>query len=226
MVSLSLLHSHLEIAILINNRTATRLVGSPRWPGRAWVDELTSVTRRKHLQLSMHLCGEPVRQLLTGELDWSGLTSLVHVAQRVQINTHAEPHISTVSMLRSLQEGADIVRRDIDRQFIFQWDQVNNHLVYMPHHYDHNVAVLFDYSHGAGILPGMWPDYMDDLPCGYAGGLGPDNLAEQLPLIQDASAGNDFWIDMETRVRTDDGSRLDLVKVQRALELTAPLIGK
>jgi hypothetical protein len=97
---------------------------------------------------------------------------------------------------------------------------------------------------GAGILPREWPKpiYLDVHPgddgCGvqqhryhgYAGGLGPDNLAEQIPLILAAAAGNEhtaegrIWIDMETRVRSSDDRTFDLAKVRRCLEIAAPYV--
>jgi hypothetical protein len=79
------------------------------------------------------------------------------------------------------------------------------------------VSWLFDASGGRGKLPEAWPAAPRTLSgvgkppvVGYAGGLSPHNIAEQLPLISAAAGDSPYWIDMESGVRTDD--RFDLVK--------------
>jgi hypothetical protein len=68
---------------------------------------------------------------------------------------------------------------------------------------------------------------------GYAGGLGPDNLEEQIPRILEAASykgfskeiqEGDIWIDMETKVRSDQDRQFDLEKVEHCLEIAAPHI--
>ncbi len=109
------------------------------------------------------------------------------------------------------------------KEFIFQWDGVNDHMAHAAHAYGVKTAALFDTSGGAGILPADWPEPTKQFWCGYAGGLGPDNVAEQVEKINQTCNGL-FWIDMERRVRTDDDSALDMAKVRKVLELCAPLI--
>lgn len=55
---------------------------------------------------------------------------------------------------------------------------------------------LFDTSSGFGILPEKWPELLPELYCGYAGGLGPDNLQEQLEKIESVIGDNEIWVDM------------------------------
>ena len=62
-----------------------------------------------------------------------------------------------------------------------------------------------------------WPCPDLKLPCGYAGGLGPDNVVQQLRMILTV-CDVPFWIDMERRVRIDDDSRLDMLKVRKVLQ--------
>ena len=58
---------------------------------------------------------------------------------------------------------------------------------------------------------------------GYAGGIGPDNVALTIAEIREANGGQPpAWIDMESRVR-DSGNRLDLGAVQAVLETVAAL---
>lgn len=67
------------------------------------------------------------------------------------------------------------------------------------------------------ILPESWPRPKPEFPCGYAGGLGPDNVIEQIQQIETV-CGVHYWIDMERNVRTPDDGELDMDKVRRVLE--------
>ena len=85
-----------------------------------------------------------------------------------------------------------------------------------------STSVLFDSSGGKGREPEQWPAAQNDIRCGYAGGLGPDNLRRHLGLL-DGTAGNpSIWVDMESGVRSEDVQALDLDKVKRCLEIAAP----
>lgn len=55
------------------------------------------------------------------------------------------------------------------------------------------------------------------MKCGYAGGLSPDNIAEQLDLIDAAAGDVDYWVDAETHVRTEEV--FDVEKCYRFLEV-------
>jgi hypothetical protein len=224
LLSLSREYPFVEWGILVSARSE----GSYRFPSRNWINELVCevnhlVRSANPIKLSMHICGRWVRQMFVGELDWLTLPSIVEVSQRIQINTHAERHTLTTGMIQSLDEGKSISIHDAP-QFIFQWDGVNNLFVYAAKAYGLNVAALFDTSGGAGQLPDAWPEPAKEFPCGYAGGLGPDNVEAQLRIIEQRCADRDFWIDMESRVRTEDDSRLDLDKVRAVLEICQPYV--
>jgi phosphoribosylanthranilate isomerase len=59
---------------------------------------------------------------------------------------------------------------------------------------------------------------------GFAGGLGPDNIAELARYVTESMGDSDgpTWLDMESGVRTDD--RLDLAKVRAVLEICSKTI--
>lgn len=84
------------------------------------------------------------------------------------------------------------------------------------------VEALFDESKGRGALPVAWRESLPGIPCGYAGGLSPENVAAQMPAIARAARALGCWIDMETGVRT--GERFDLAKCVQVLERARPWI--
>ncbi len=187
-----------------------------RFPSRPWVERFCHRAAVPGVAVSMHVCGSWVRQMLRGQLEWNALPEVRIVADRVQINTHAEEHITTVSAL-------DWMAAKGNKQFIVQLDAVNDHFFDAAVVRKLNVAGLFDRSHGAGVLPESWPALRHaEIYHGFAGGLSPDNVVAQIAKITDTVTGSlPFWIDMEGRVRTDEV--FDLSKVRRVLELCAPL---
>ena len=59
---------------------------------------------------------------------------------------------------------------------------------------------------------------------GYAGGLGPSNLAAELERINKAASDQAIWIDMETHIRSNADLTFDLNKAVKCLELSLPWI--
>jgi len=173
----------------------------------------------------MHICGRLVRQILVGETP-QDLWTFFDAFQRAQLNFHAEDVEWDTNKLRSaLEDFSD----DGQREFIFQID--GNHgedilrETIKDDSFDVSCVPLFDLSHGAGVLAAEWPSPL--FRCtyhGYAGGLGPDNLAEQIPLIGKAAGETPIWIDMETKVRSDSDRQFDLAKVRQCLEIAKPFI--
>lgn len=184
--------------------------GSARFPSRPWISAFATAVGENMLQASTHLCGRWVRSLLIGELNWNEVPVIARVAQRVQINTHAVIHAVSAEMFRNL----DLLGR---KQFIFQADGVNANHAPACIGKGIDAAILFDTSGGAGEVPGSWPAQHESVPCGYAGGLGPHNVVQQLAKIE-AATTRPYWIDMERRVRVEDDSRLDDVAVVSVLE--------
>lgn len=188
--------------------------GGYRFPSRKWIDEFVQMAGGERFNVSTHVCGRWVRDLLFGDLDWTELPSVIDICQRVQINTHGVPHVSTFKMVANLRQRV--------KEYIFQLDGVNDHLPYAATNFVHTSA-LYDTSAGVGKLPEGWSAPARAFQCGYAGGLSPDNVVEQIKKIQ-AVCRKNFWIDMERRVRTDDDSALDMKKVRKVLELSKPYI--
>ena len=82
-----------------------------------------------------------------------------------------------------------------------------------------NVSVLLDASGGQGIdTPIKVLSYAGKpFKVGYAGGINPENVADKLHYLLTNDEVGDFWIDMESGVRTDDW--FDTDKVRRVLSI-------
>jgi hypothetical protein len=83
--------------------------------------------------------------------------------------------------------------------------------------------VLFDASAGRGLTPRRWPAPLPGVRCGYAGGLGPETIATELPLIEQAADGEPYWIDMESRLRAG-AKDFPLDRARRVLDIVAGFI--
>lgn len=164
---------------------------------------------------AVHLCGKSVRQFVDGDML---IRTLTQPFGRVQLNLLAKRF--SVEDLQALAER--VQRENPGQRLILQMNRANADLC-------HQLAglepfeFLFDSSGGRGVSPTEWPSLaqpsnaaLGGSPCGFAGGLGPDNIAEQFKLIRAAASGQPFWVDMEGRIRSD-GNAFDLDKAEAVL---------
>lgn len=119
----------------------------------------------------------------------------------------------------NFQQGLELLRLKLPRAnpnpFIIQVGK-NGPGAFEPYVQKHRV--LFDASGGRGVETQVWPK-SDGLNCGYAGGLNPTNLRENIFRIFDAAEDQEVWIDVESGVR-DGHDCLDLGKVAAFLDIT------
>lgn len=200
LVEISSFCPSVEWGILVSKSS----MGSPRFPSLGWMKSFYDlVNEADHkVRISLHICGSWVRDICTG--NWTPLFTnigpFLSCVQRVQLNFHSYEHLISNNFVREAKARASIYPWRI----IFQCDGVNDHLVSNTYNDGLNVSPLYDRSGGAGVVPALWPKAMKGFYCGYAGGLGFDNMKEQLPRIQEAANGQKYWIDMETKIRTPD----------------------
>jgi hypothetical protein len=66
-----------------------------------------------------------------------------------------------------------------------------------------NMSVLHDASCGLGIEITHLPEPSGAIPCGYAGGIGPENIEKILGMVAGLEQPNakKVWIDMESSLR-------------------------
>lgn len=216
LVEISEKHPHVEWGILFGSKQS-----KPRYPGTAWLYDLrSSLLPKPTVKLSAHLCSGWVRSLVTGaEFSWSSAYYYISSRfQRIQLNFHGDPHTAHIDLKPMMAR-----RGEWDLRFILQHDGVNDGLQeLMP-----DAALLFDTSGGAGVSPDAWPAPKPDRYCGYAGGLGPQNIIGEIHRIkQVVPEGTKIWLDMERRVRSEDDRIFDLQAVRDVLEKTKDLVGK
>ncbi|MBN9017197.1 MAG: phosphoribosylanthranilate isomerase [Rhizobiales bacterium] len=154
----------------------------PRFPSQQTIARVAA----SGLRLAAHLCGAHTEALRDGEPAHMPL-ALARFA-RIQINSH------TVGVTEASRFGATIGKRCI--------------LPCTGDRFPDAEAVdwLHDLSGGRGLATGAWPPYPGRL-AGYAGGIGPDTAAAVVAAI---GAEGPYWIDMESRIRTDDWLDLEL----------------
>lgn len=198
-----------EFGILMSKLSEGRV----RFPTRSWIERMMKYDLP---QLSGHLCGRWVRDLLEGEgTFWDDMSSVASNFHRIQLNFHALHHQvnSWEKVFQIMKDrGSNMCQ---EPEFIFQLDGVNDKLCSEAINAGLNVSPFFDISGGAGILVEDWPR-MEGW-CGYAGGLSPSNLKEQLRKISQVTEGP-IWIDAETRLRTRNRTLFDIETVRRFLE--------
>ena len=205
-----------EFGILLSKKQQ----GYKRFPSRNWWEELYILWRNKKLALSGHLCGEWVRKLCLGVpsfFEEFGYTW--RMFNRFQLNFHAEHHPV------DNKKFSDLIRQYYHgKPIIFQMDGINEKIFYsLDARWGIAVFPLFDQSGGTGLLPGEWPKQPPNQYCGYAGGLSPDNIQQEMERISKVATGS-IWIDAETLLRSENDMVFDLEKVRRFLEAAKPWV--
>ena len=184
------------------------LKGQGRYPSFGWVEALCSqMPAHPDARFALHVCGTAaVNEFL---LETGDVCRAAALFGRVQINFVATRHDPALVI--------QTIRRKSRQIIITQHNEANASLlpslVGIPNH-----AVLFDASGGRGVSPGAWPTHLPNKTCGYAGGLGPDNLARELPRIEHAAGQDPYWVDMEGKLR-NDADRFDLARGRLCLEI-------
>lgn len=189
--------------------------GTPRFPKIEWIKSFAQQAADADIPVNtaMHLCGNALIGFVNGDAD---IFAAMQGFARIQLNLK----FGAVEGQYDPQVLLDRVRANPQWQFIIQYAKDKQGLLPLlrdiPNH-----AVLFDESAGRGITPDSWDAPLAGHFCGYAGGLNPDNVAQNLGVIAQVAAGHETWIDMETGVRTNDV--FDLDKTRRVLEIASPL---
>jgi N-(5'phosphoribosyl)anthranilate (PRA) isomerase len=200
-LALSVEFPFVEWGILMSESRA----GSPRYPTRRWMiglENLARDLRGKGPRLSAHFCGAVARSALVGDLhDFP----VIERMQRIQLNGY-RPGLPGVAIFARMMPCYEIV---LQVRAEDELQQAATEAARMR-----QGSILFDPSGGRGVEPFKWPWAPSGVRIGYTGGITPDNVDAVVGQV--AVVASDFWIDMESGVRTDD--RFDLSKVRQVLE--------
>ena len=171
-------------------------------------------TMPSNVNLSVHFCGDSVANLLnTEDLEYQLFLLIEKRRGRVQLNFNlSKDKAVNVKLLTTFTA----IHKDVE--IITQGNENNAHLLdEMPHLDNH--AILFDSSGGCGIVCTEWHRPIPNKHCGYAGGIGEENIDNVLNSIEKVVTidGNQvkFWIDMEGSLREVNQNGEDLFNLER-----------
>lgn len=152
------------------------------------------------VRVALHVCGSGVSNLLDGEPVVTELAKFLGSRNgRIQLNFNAR----AVGDTFALHQVRNCIERFSTIEFITQYNEANTH-VWESLKGCKNHSVLFDASGGRGIKASRWETPLLNLRCGYAGGLGPENVALEARKIGALVDNAPFWIDMEGKLRDRD----------------------
>ena len=172
------------------------------------------------LNLSLHVCGSAANDAAFGSYENIHFMTygMLPYFDRIQLNI-ANHRDNPPRVFESLyQQEVIIQQRDLNNLTLFEetlkkWKLGKG-----------TVSVLLDASGGRGIDTPfkVLPNDGKSFKVGYAGGINPDNVGEKLHYLLTKSEVGDFWIDMESGVRTDDW--FDTSKVRHVLAICKEVI--
>ena len=171
--------------------------GTGRFPPREFIHHVLSY-RNSRFKFAAHLIDEYSAKLVETQMTGLEASGDLKGFERVQINSDS-PDLSPKK-----------VRKWADTQGIVPILQCTQAFPA-----DQSVQWLFDPSKGTGTRPASWPAARGTRLVGYAGGIGPDNVAEVVGQI--GQVARNYWIDMASGVRGAD-HRFDLGKCRQVCE--------
>lgn len=189
-----------EFGILFSE---TRTGNENRYPEKRIIHKF----QQSGVRLALHVCGRLSRATFTESYyDLFHRTGGLTWFDRIQLNG-----LSSLTELRrdqlDIPAGTELILQQ-DPKFPLITSRIGSYT-------EGRLSLLMDASGGEGIDT---PFQVADIPgvkVGYAGGINPGNVIRKLEgLLSDGA--KDFWIDMETGVRTNDW--LDLDKVEDILK--------
>ncbi len=223
LIALSRQFSFAEWGILVGSRS-----GVSRFPSGEWCERLTSARQAcldAPIKLSLHVCGRLLRDVIyNGHLSNGGALNLRHFG-RMQLNFHGETIAETDAgrerVLASIKNVYDVVGIP---EVIVQLDGVNDWVLDGLLFRSVKASGLYDRSHGTGLKPDQWPAANRDWKVGYAGGIGPETVVDDVRAILAVAGGKPVWIDMESRLYTN--GQFDLEKCRLVLEACREFVAK
>lgn len=202
-------YPQLEYGLLLSKSNQSK----PEYPSLKKVKEFQS---HKELQLSGHLCGSWVKEMLQGRNPVKeDLGDMLWKFGRVQINVinYLDSEEIPGTKQQKMENFLKVLEKDfVSSEVILQRNSSTQELLeFIRAHSTFPFQVLCDGSWGTGKQPERWPGLFDGVQNGYAGGLGGDDCSQQLEKIEKAVGDAAIWVDAQGKLRI--GGSFDLVKV-------------
>ena len=179
--------------------------------------------RKRILNLALHVCGRAAHDAAVGrwnlidKLTWMNLG----LFDRVQINIANRKDNPEYIFKRAKIAEQEVIIQQRSASDMPVYEATLLKFLFKQDRYNRTFSALLDSSGGQGIDTPI-SIYQSAETIGYAGGISPDNVADKLTYLFENVRDGEFWIDMESGVRTDDW--FDLDKVRRVLETCQPII--
>ena len=170
------------------------------------------------VQTAIHACGKGVGDILSGDPLATALVELLTARSgRLQLNfNHRKRPIDIPAMATFIADHPNLpVITQIHGGNLAVQPELFKILGFDPANHE----MLFDASGGRGQVATILEAPRYGIHCGYAGGIGPDNIVERVTAINGIVGRLNTWIDMESSLRTttDGTDWFDLQKCQDTL---------
>lgn len=202
LLDLSARFPFVEWGILISSSPGAARYPSPEWVA-SW--QAPSGPGAAGVHYAFHLCGRTVYDFLAGD---EAIRRFAYSADRIQLNfNHRRKPVDLIALTNEVQPASAPA-------IIIQEHAGNAGLNACRLGCRHQV--VFDASGGRGKLADEWPKPLSGFIQGYAGGLAPENISQELPKIASVAGDVPFWVDMESGVR-DGNDVFDLDRCESVL---------
>ena len=176
-------------------------------PRFEWLQELLNKLNEQKIEnkIALHLNEGFVVSFCDGKIPGEilDLLNIGHAVGRLQLNfkigreAFANGKIPNIKTLKKTMETVVL------HPIILSASQSNLSFIHKAYHQNLKFDVLYDDSFGEGIAPHMRkPPLFKDVFQGYAGGLSPENVVEELSKIEKLAKGSVF-IDAEGKLKQD-----------------------
>jgi hypothetical protein len=171
------------------------------------------------LHIALHICGKGVNDILTAEPVATALVELLAQRNgRLQLNfNHRKRPVDLPALAKFITCNPNL---PVITQIHNGNSEVQPGLFKILGFAPTNHQMLFDASGGRGQVATILEAPRYGIHCGYAGGIGPDNIVERITAINTFVGDLDTWIDMESSLRTTTGDTgwFDLQKCRATLD--------
>jgi hypothetical protein len=179
--------------------------GKPRYPSKEWINNFIE-NKPPWVMSALHICGDKN----INEFSWHPTDPLYMPFNRIQLNTFFD----CCNLLQIHTITTSIIHLKDIHDIIIQHNEKNHEYIqYLQNKYKNKIkySVLFDSSRGNGIEIDHIKQPISNLPCGYAGGISPSNVANVLTKLDILPCSYRTWIDIESGIRENNEFNLSKV---------------